>query len=135
MQNHQLAQLREKLFNLNNQYRVCHNNNKKVSIESQIKQIRGKISNLGANGILKMAVVVIKYQHAYLDRQLGQQVITKNKTESYMFWDLDDDSIYTLLKAYLKNGEEHISKSIIEIPLKKPIPSSLKDNEISWQIL
>lgn len=125
MQSHQLAVLREKLNNLTLKLRAQNHPNLRVQIESQIRQVKGQIANLGANGILKMAIVVV--------RQIGVEI--SSREESYMFWDLDDESIYTLLTHYLKNGEEYLSRSIIQVPLKRPIPSSLKDNKISWYII
>lgn len=136
MQSHQLAVLREKLNNLTLKLRNKNHPNMRAQIEGQIKQVRGQIANLGANGILKMAIVVVKFAYSVHDQHTGFYGLDcGNRTESYMFWDLDDESIYALLTHYLKNGEEYLSRSIVEVPLKRPIPSSLKDNMISWQIL
>lgn len=127
MQHHQLAQLREKLGIWKSKYFHAKTLNEKVTCKSVIKQTEGMIDTLGARGILKMALVVISKAPAYLDKP----TIT---TLSYFFHDLDDESIYVLLDAYLKTRESYISKSIIEVPLKQPLPTSLKNNIISWQI-
>lgn len=129
MNHHQLAVLREKLQNLMHKHDKCTRYNEKAQLVNQIKAVRGQIANLGANGVLKMAIVVIKVP---LMNFMGPRGGFENITQSYMFWDLDDDSIYTLLEAYLRNGEEHLSKSIVQVPLKKPIPCSLENNKISW---
>lgn len=133
---HQLAILREKLAGLIKQRHPREKHkisaNQMVALDNQINQVKAQINNLGARGTVSMALVVKKKFDWSDEQQSGQYI---NETLTYFFMDLDDESIYVLLDAWLKNGESYLSKSIIQVPLKKALPASVKDNIISWQII
>lgn len=126
MEHHQLAQLQEKLFNLNKKLFECKRHLKHdqiVAVEAQIRSTKSRIDGLGKRGNLKMVLIVKKLYPE-----------DKTITQTLFYMDLDDNSIYSLLNHQLKNGEYYLSKSIIQIPMGKPIASRLENNILSWQI-
>jgi hypothetical protein len=123
MQHHQLAILQEKLIKIRAQKAKLslHKVSGHTDFDRQIKAVKDKINQLGRRGVLKMAIVVVK----------TNEII---ETFTYLFHDLDDESIYTLLEYYRRNAQTTISRSVVEVPLGLPIPSSLENQVISWHI-
>lgn len=138
MESHMLAQLQEKLGNLRREEQTLIRNRKTgqnlVNVQARIKETLRKIDELGAKGRLIMAICVVKVTIADPPGSTAGKTtyFKETQTITYLFHDLDDYSIYRLINAYY--GDKCVSKSLIEVPLKTPIPSSLNDKFISWQI-
>lgn len=141
---HQLAILQEKLNKLQQQKFKTpkHNSMIHVELDRGIKRIKREIDELGKKGELKLVVCVLQTTKMVWDKEdtdEGADIPVKipknfNTTLTYMFMDLDDESIYVLLDNYLKMDQRYLSKSIVQVPLGAPIPSSLENNKISWSI-
>lgn len=138
MQHHQLAILQEKLIGFRKDRARLQNSNRAneiVRVDDQIRNMKHRIDNLGGTGILKMVIVVIKFEMLMRVSFDNSRIVEpKTQTFTYFFHDLDDESIYMLLESWRRNGETYLSKSIIKVPLRQPLPSSLENNMISWQI-
>lgn len=139
---HQLAILQEKLYRLigeERKYQKSFHAQKRIAIQAQIKSVKAQIDQLGKRGSLKMALVVVRTFRIVEvslmpDSSHEPGTTSSTKTYTYFFHDLDDESIYQLLKAYLRNGQSYLSQNLIEVPLGKPLDASLENSILSWQI-
>lgn len=132
MVSHELSQLQDRLAKYKREQDTFRKakkvNANSIAVDQKIDRIKNQINELGAKGRLIMALIIAK------EPVMREDGIPKDKIFTYtiLFHDLDDYSIYKLLTAYY--GDRAISKSLIEIPLKTPVPASLNDKFISWQI-